>query len=339
MKNNNIKKIVLALALASVALVPKIDKAYATEATTSEQSYFDIYQDFTKTIIKAREIKKNYKYINADFYYQRGLDEDLKAAESLEEKVAKSAPNDEAKANMESLTNNLKFAIDALNGEKVSIKELSDLLEEYETFIKSDAFTNATLKQKSAYIDAHDKARSYKILYGRNEDSLEKVKVDEHTKAMKDAKASIENSYEPVKNKGVLKAEIDKSVIYRYKKDQYTEKSFKAFMAALKLAETSMEDNSKMKSAREYQEIADSLQAARLALVEEISEANKEQIKKLEEAIIENGVTVRAVNLLFEISPNKVEDVKSRLLVELNESKKLQQEARDLLAKLKGIKG
>lgn len=339
MKNNKLKKIILALALASVALAPSIKEAYATETTTSEKNYLEIYQEFKNTIKEAQEIKQNYKYKNADFYYQRGLDQDLKDAEALEEKVSKSAPSDEAKINMATSTGNLKFAIKALNGQKASSKELDELLAEYEKFMKSDAFEHATLKQKTAYMDAYDKAKNYKILYGRDENTLEKVKLDAHTKAIKDAKAAIVDAYAPAENKSVLKKEIALAAVLRDKKDKYTEKSFETFLSALRLAETSVEDKSTMKTAKEYKDIADTLRNARLALVEKEDENTKELIRSLEEAVEQNEVTVRAVNLLFELSPKKVEGVKDKLLAELEESKQLQKEAREMIAYLKGIKG
>lgn len=68
MKKNNATKILLALALATVVVGPKIETTYATETVTLEKDYKSVYEDLEAAIKKANEVRNTYKYINASPY-------------------------------------------------------------------------------------------------------------------------------------------------------------------------------------------------------------------------------------------------------------------------------
>ncbi|WP_296115058.1 hypothetical protein [uncultured Anaerococcus sp.] len=340
MKNKNIKKLILALALASTTLGPTIDKAYATE-TTSLSEYEEVYENFTQAIEDAKAVKNSYKYINADDYYKKKLDDALAGAEQVKENISPNTVSDDAKINMATSTTYIKFAITDLNGEKASVGELKDLIESHNDFLASDAYKNATIKQKEAYLDAHDKADRVRTIYNYDEESLSKTMVDSYTKDLREAKANIAESYAPVEIKAILKEEIEKASPLRDKGVSYTQKSFDTFMSALRLAETSVEDKSNIKSATEYKEIAETLKSARLALVEvKMSDEKLEAvIKKLEEAIDTNKIAIKSGQTLLEIAPKQVAPVKDKLIKIMEDAREVIEKSEAYLEKIKGIRG
>lgn len=338
MKNNNIKKVMLALALAAVAVGPNVEKSYATESTSQQSNYYEIYDNFQKALEDAKAIKNNYKYINADDSNQRVLDKALNEAELLNGKVKRDEVSDSAKTNMAVATGDIKFALSLLNGEKATLSDVKALLDEHQEFIDGASFKNATKKYQQKYLDAYNLANRYYILNRYDESAVSKSTVDTLAKDIKNSKDAIINAYAPTANKEILKEEIALANKLRNDADKYTEKSFETFKSALRLAETSIEDNSTIKTAAEYKEIADTLRSARLALVEKDGK-NAELIKKLEKAIERNQISIEAVHLLFDVAPEKVKPVRKELLQLVKESEELIELANKKLDELKGIKG
>ena len=343
MKNNNIKKIMLALALAAVAVGPNLAKSYADEETeeVSITNYYEVYDNFQKALSDAKAITSKYQYINADYSNQRILDNALKEAELVNARVSRYVITDQAKTNMAVATGDIKFAISLLNGQKATLSELKDLLDKHGDFIESDAFKNAKAKEQRAYLDAYNEANRYYILNRYKENTVSQFKVDNLTKVLKNAKADIDNAYSQVANKISLKEEITISSKLRNDADKYTEKSFETFKAALRLAETSVEDKSSIKTAAEYKEIADTLRSARLALVKKQAENEKldELIAKLEKAIDNNKIAIKSGETLLEIAPKTVAPVKGKLLKLIKDAKETIEKSEQYLNELKGIKG
>ncbi len=341
MKIKNFRKIILALALGAVAVGPNVEKSYATESTRAELNYYEVYDNFQKAIKDARAIKNSYKYINAGYYSQRSLDRALSEAELLDSRVSRYVISDTAKTNMAIVTGDIKYSLDLLNGEKATLKDIKDLLDKHYEFIDSQAFKSATIKAQREYLDAYDNANRYYILNRYDEDIISKSKVDEYANKLKKAKANIEDAYAPVVNKTALKEEILISSKLRDDADKYTEKSFETFKAALRLAETSVEDKSNIKTASEYKEIADTLKSARLALVEKEvkNERLENAVKKLEEAIDRNKIAVKSGETLLEIAPKTVAPVKDKLNTLIKKAREVIKDSEDLLYRIKGIKG
>lgn len=340
MKKNNFKKVLLVLALATAVVGPNFETTYAADKVEVDVKYHDTYTQFEKTLKDARDAKASYKYLNGSYLSQKGLDAAIKDAEVYEGKVDKYKGTDEARLNLITATTNLKAAIDALNGSKTSTKELGELVGANDDFINSFVFKLANKKEKDAYLDAYDKAyRTY--LYNKDGESISKAKVDGIVKNLKTAKEAITKTYAPLASKQVLKDEISLANSLRNDRDKYTKKSFDSFLSALRLAETSVEDKSNIKTAEEYKELTNTLKSAREALVEKTSEdeKTKDQIKKLEEAKQNNKTSTAAARLLLEIAPEKVKDVKGELLKLINESEELIKMADKLINELKGIKG
>lgn len=341
MKNNNIKKVMLALALAAVAVGPNVGESYATESTSQESNYYEVYDNFQKAISDAKAIKNNYKYINADYSNQRVLDNALSEAELLNSKVKRTVISDEAKTNMAIATGDIRFALSLLNGEKATLAGIKELLDSHQEFIDGPAFKNATKKDQQKYLDAYNLANRYYILNRYDESAVSKSTVFKLTMDLKDSKETIENAYAPTAYKEILKEEIALADELRNDADKYTEKSFETFKSALRLAETSIEDQSTIKTAAEYKEIADTLRSARLSLVKKQAKNEKldELIAKLEKAIDNNKIAIKSGETLLEIAPKTVAPVKDKLLKLIKDAKETIEKSEQYLNELKGIKG
>lgn len=338
---NNMKKFVLALALAAVAVGPNVEKSHADESEVSQTNYYEIYDNFQKAIKDARAIKNNYKYINAGYYNQRSLDRALSEAELLDSNVKRDGINDTAKTNMALATGEIKHYLSLLNGEKATLTDLKNLLDKHAAFIESQAFKDATTKAQRAYMDAYNEANSYYTLNRYEENSISKAEVDSITYTLKAKKADIDDAYAQVANKASLKEEIALASKLRNDADKYTQKSFDTFKAALRLAETSVEDKSTIKTAAEYKEIAETLRSARLSLVEvKVKNAKLEElIEKLEKAIKKNKIAVESGETLLKIAPKTVAPVKDKLIKLIKDANETIEKSEAYLNELKGIKG
>lgn len=338
MKNNNFNKILLALALASAAFVPSMEKSYAVES--SELADYDsVYIEFNNTLTKAKEAKNSYKYINADYYYQRGLNSAIDEAELVKAKVR--GYDSDSKISMATATTYLKVSMEQLNGEKASTADLKALLDANSEFIKSSAYLFATETQKEAYLDSYQKAYRFYVLYVENNANVSADKVNSYKKDLEEKKAIITNAYAPYENKQLLREEITLASPLRNDADKYTKKSFDSFMSALRLAETSVEDKSNIKTAAEYKEIAETLKAARLALVEaKVKDERLERnIARLKEAVDRNKVAVKSAEFLLESAPKQVAPVKDKLLKLLADAKETIEKSEAYLDKIRNIKG
>lgn len=340
MKKNNATKILLALALATAVVGPKIETTYAVETSAEEKAFKEAYEEFEAAIKNAKEVRNTYKYINATDYLKRGLDRSITNAEDFIKSIDKNKVEGYTRLNMYSGMNDLRLHIDALNGEKTSIKELEELLNANEDFTKSYAFKYASQSEKDAYLDAYNEAYKF-YLYNADDENISLTKVKAVTDKIKLAKNVITKTYAPLESKQALKDEIAVASQLRNDGSKYTTKSFDSFISALRLAETSVEDKSNIKTAEEYKELAATLKAARLALVkkDELDKDKKLQIKRLEEAKEKNKTSIEAARLLLDIAPEKVKDVKGELLKLIKESEELVEMADKVINELKGIKG
>lgn len=340
MKKNNATKILFALALATAVVGPKIETTYAAETVTLEKDYKSVYEDLEAAIKKANELRDTYKYINASPYLKIRFDYAITNAEDLIKGLDKNKASETSRLNMYSAMGDLRINSDALNGEKTSIKELEELLNANEDFTKSYAFKYASKSEKDAYVDAYNEAYKF-YLYNADDENVSLAKVKAVTDKIKLAKNVITKTYAPLESKQALKDEIAVASQLRNDGSKYTQKSFDSFISALRLAETSVEDKSNIKTAEEYKELAATLKAARLALVkkDELDKDKKLQIKRLEEAKEKNKTSIEAARLLLDIAPEKVKDVKGQLLQLIKESEELVEMADKVINELKGIKG
>lgn len=340
MKNNNFKKVLLAAAIAATVFGPKVEKVFATETTSSSLSYYDAYINLEKTIDEAIKLKESNIYKNARDFYQIALDRKITGAKEVLNRSALNILSDTTKLNLLKATGDLKLAMDDLDGEKASIKELKELVGSNDEFVKSLAFTAATKTQKEEYLKAYHKAYEF-VIMNDSDDNINKILADSYYKELKDKKEVITKAYAPFEKKVLLKEEIAISAKLRNDASKYTKKSFDSFLSALRIAETSVEDKATTKTAVEYKELTDALKSARLALVENKVEDEKVKLqrKRLEKSLEENRIAVKAAKLLLDITPEKVKPVKAELVKLIKNSEALAVKAEEALKKLDGIKG
>lgn len=340
MKKNNIKKVILAVALAATVFGPKVEKAYATKTITVSQEFYDAYTGLENAIKKAKELKSSYKYINSRDFYQRALDRQIKESEEVLSSAYKALPNESSRLNLVKSLGDLNIAMDGLDGKKASISELKELVEANGEFVKSYAFTTATKAQREAYLEVYNKAYNFLIIYG-SDDNINKTLADSYYKDLKEKKEAITKTYAPIENKVLLKEEIAISAKLRNDASKYTAKSFESFLSALRLAETSVEDKASAKTAVEYKELTEALKSARLALVENKVEDGKVKLQRerLQKSLNENRIAVKAAKLLMDVAPQKVAAVKPQLLKLIENSEALVAKAQKALDELNGIKG
>lgn len=347
MKKNNIKKVILAAALAASVFGPKVEKAYATNTITVSQEFYDAYIGLQNTIKQAKEMIETPRYFNASGYYQRGLDGQIKASEEVFDKayrnikLDRNLANEATRLDLVNSTRDLKLAMNALDGKKASISELKKLVYDNPSFTESSSFIYASKAEKDAYVKAYNEANNFVIYHGYDESKLSESEIAAYVKNLKDARLAITKSYEPLENKGLLKEEIAISAKLRNDASKYTKKSFESFLSALSLAETSVEDKASKKTAVEYKELTDALKKARLALVENKveDESTKLRRQRLQKSLEENRIAVKAAKLLLDVSPEKVKSVKADLLKLIKNSEALAVKAEEALKKLDGIKG
>ncbi|EEI85925.1 hypothetical protein HMPREF0072_1549 [Anaerococcus lactolyticus ATCC 51172] len=339
MKKNNLTKAILAMALASAVFAPSVKKSFATDTFYSdylyESSYLESRRELYKTISDAKEIKNKDRYINASTSVKDSFNVWFKYAEDAYKQAPEYSSLSSEKDKLTRATQYLKEAMKALDGKKSSITDLKDLLDKHTDFTTSSSYLYATQKQKDAYLDAYNKA--YRYYYY---ETYNTVLSEYYTKELKEKRAAIENAYLNERKK-VVKDEIDLSEPFRKNSEKYTKKSFDTFLSALKLAETSVEDKSNIKTEAEYKQIAATLKSAREALVE-VKVKNEElekYIEKLQTAVDNNKIAVKSGETLLEIAPKQVAPVKGKLINLIKNAKSVIEKSEAVLAKLKGIKG
>lgn len=337
MKKNKMVKTMLALALVGAVYGPNITSSYAT--TTEEVSMADYvkkYNDLKDLVSEAEKLKTSYKYINSSAYTKQNLDNGLARAQASLDKYKQATDEPAALNEIYTSYEYLRESMNQLNGDKTDASGLTTLVLDDSEFVKTDAYKNANQDLKSAYTTAYSKARQLLLV---DSEKLNALEVSEAKKDLEKARKDIEDAYAPAVAKDELKEEIKKSSDLRNKADDYTKASFDSFTAALKLAETSIEDKSSKKTATEYKELKDSLAKAREALVKKNSDKIADQIKRLEEAIETNQISVEAGQFLLDSAPKQVEPVKDKLVSLIEKSRKDIDKAKKMIKTLKGIKG
>lgn len=349
MKNKFLKS-TLILALGLSVLAPNVSKSYAAETTsaseesvkTAKEKYQESYAYAKEKFEELKEYKKDVRYINEKNQDNKRLFDSYLG--SL--KSTLSEYNEEATTNYTSkqyddaiiaIDNALAKAIeykDNLKGQRVSNRELNELVDIDATFRSSDAFKNASADQQTAYKLAIDKAKKALSKF----DQVPEVEYEKALKDLKSARESIQKTEEESKVKDELVKEI--KAANEVEKDLYTEKSYQAFKKSLLAAQTTA--NTSNATVEQYQANLEALKAAKDSLVEVDSKEDKafqELISDLKESLEENKVKVRAVNFLFENTPKTVENVREKLEALLKESEELVKQTQAFLDEIENIQG
>lgn len=347
---NKLLKPALALALALSVVTPNVKTSFAadtsvseTSATTSKEKYEKAYKNAVDRLAELKEVKKSVKYINEANNDKKYLFDGSLA--DLEKTIANYSPE-----NVKSYVSDTEFdtATNAINGKlsevlkkyynlsgtEVNTKELRDLFYENASFKASDAYKNASLSQQNAYERAISLAKNALSEY----ENISTTEYNEALKALKDARASIEESDEVNKAKEALKEEIKEA--YKVDKALYTEKSYLVFKKALIAAQTTA--NSTNSTKEQYQTSLDALKAAKDSLVKVDSEKDKELkalIVELRNSLVEHKIQAQALRYLLETKPKTIQSVKPRLEQLLKESDALVKETQQFLDEVENVQG
>lgn len=347
---NKLLKPALALALALSVVTPSVKTSFAsdtnasqTSAMTAKNKYEKAYKDALARLDELKEVKYSVKYINeADKDKKYIFDGSLA---DLEKTIANYSPE-----NIKSYVFDSEFdtATNAINGKlsevlekyynlsgtEVNTKELRDLFYENASFKASDAYKNASQSQQNSYEKAISMAKTALSKY----ENISTTEYNEALKALKDARASIEEVESTSKVKEALKAEIKEA--YKVDKASYTEKSYLVFKKALVAAQTTA--NSTNSTKEQYQTSLDALKAAKDSLVKVDSEKDKELkalIVELNKSLEEHRAKATAVRILLEEYPKTIKSVKPRLEQLLKESDALVKETQKFLDEVENVQG
>lgn len=343
MKNKKIVKLMMAFALAGAVFAPQMEKSFASEKDVvnlyTDQNYLKASIELANTINKAKEAKASYKYLNASKIYRDNLDYRLKVAEETYYEIPSTYSSSYLINKLTNARYFLQNTIDDLDGKLANTTDLNEYIRDYNyKFADSDEFKNATYSQQMDYRRLIERAEKFAKdrAYGNSQ-----AVVDNLIEKIKAAKKDIIDSYKNNKARVELNQEIKTSSLLRKKADDYTKSSFESFISTLKLVETSVEDESKAKTIKEYEELREALKKARLALVkvQKTDPDIEKQIKRLEDAIARSSKTVDAAEFLIEKYPNTIKSVRSDLDKLLAKQKKNIEAANKKIAELKGIKG
>ena len=349
MKNKFLKP-ALALALALSVVTPSVKTSFAadtsaseTNAITSKEKYEKAYKNAIARLAELKEVKKSVKYINEANNDKKYLFDGSLA--DLEKTIANYSPE-----NVKSYVSDTEFdtATNAINGKlsevlekynnlsgtEVNTKELRDLFYENASFKASDAYKNASLSQQNSYEKAISMAKTALSKY----EDISTTEYNEALKALKDARASIEELESTSKVKEALKEEIKEA--YKVDKVSYTEKSYLVFKKALIAAQTTA--NSTNSTKEQYQTSLDALKAAKDSLVKVDSEKDKELkalIVELRNSLVEHKIQAQALRYLLETKPKTIQSVKPRLEQLLKESDALVKETQKFLDEVENVQG
>lgn len=349
MKNKFLKP-TLALALALSVVTPSVKPSFAadtslsqTSAMTSKDKYEKAYKDALERLDELKEVKHSVKYINETDNDKKYLFDGSLA--DLEKTIANYSPENVKSYVLDSEFDTATNAINGklsevlekyynLSGTEVNTKELRDLFYENASFKASDAYKNASQSQQNSYEKAISMAKTALSKY----ENISTTEYNEALKALKDARASIEELESTSKVKEALKAEIKEA--YKVDKASYTEKSYLVFKKALIAAQTTA--NSTNSTKEQYQTSLEALKAAKDSLVKVDSEKDKELkalIVELKNSLVEHKIQAQALRYLLETKPKTIQSVKPRLEQLLKESDALVKETQKFLDEVENVQG
>ena len=347
---NKLLKPTLALALALSVVIPSVKTSFAadtslsqTSAMTSKDKYEKAYKDAHSRLAELKEVKHSVKYINETDNDKKYLFDGSLA--DLEKTIANYSPENVksyvSDSEFDTATNAINGKLsevlekyDNLSGTEVNTKELRDLFYENASFKATDAYKNASQSQQNSYEKAISMAKTALSKY----ENISTTEYSEALKALKDARASIEEVESTSKVKEALKAEIKEA--YKVDKASYTEKSYLVFKKALVAAQTTA--NSTNSTKEQYQTSLEALKAAKDSLVKVDSEkdkALKDLIVELKQSKHDLEVKVEAIHYLLDTKPKTVKSVKSRLEQLLKEANELLKETQQFLDEVENVQG
>ncbi len=312
MKKNNLKRGILAIALATSFVLGSGNSSFAAEDTSVSQeqsakdAYLEAFNELKETYKDCIAIRYDYTYINSDNYAKSAFKyimEQAKIYLDINDETEEATPmvlsSDDGyrieTANVKSHISSLNYAKSKLNGEKIDTDTLYNLTKDANDFIRNDDnYKNATDELRTAFRDALDEAN--KVLAKGN--SLSEGEYEKAVSDLRDTKAAIIRYVKTEDTKKVLSEKIKETEEIVKNKDKYTENTYKMFDLALTSAK-SIENNPNSKL-EEYEESIKSLKEATEGLeLKEDADKIKKALKELKAAKEEHEITVKACKMLL----------------------------------------
>lgn len=307
MKKNNLKKGILAIALATSFVLgsgQSLTNVEAAPELSQEESAKEIYEDVFKELKDSYNsyinLYDDYTYINSTSYPKASFDGIMKKTEAFLEEE-KDLTSDEAyrkeTEKAKSQLSLLNEAKDKLDGESVDTETLAKLLMESQDFVRNDSnYKNAPKEKKDLYDLAI--TNGY-LVFNKGSNKLSEGEYEKAVADIREAREAIIRAVKENKAKEDLAKNIKDAEEIVKDKDKYTENTYKMFELALTSAK-SIENNPNSKL-EEYEESMKNLKEAKEGLkLKEDAEKIKKALEELKEAKEEHEITVKACKRLLD---------------------------------------
>ena len=306
MKKNNLKRGILAIALATSFVLgsgQSLTNVHAANEVSQEKSAKEMYEDSFKqlkdTYNSYLNLYDDYTYINSTSYPKASFDGIMTKTKAYleEEKVLTS--DEEYKLEAETAMSQLSLlneAKDKLDGESVDTETLAKLLMESQDFVRNDSnYKNAPKDKKDLYDLAI--TNGY-LVFNKGSNKLSEGEYEKAVADIREAREAIIRAVKENAAKEELGTKIKETEEIVKNKDKYTENTYKMFDLALTSAK-SIENNPNSKL-EEYEESIKSLKEATEGLeLKEDADKIKKARKELKAAKEEHEITVKACKMLL----------------------------------------
>ncbi|MDU3136476.1 MAG: hypothetical protein E6704_02620 [Anaerococcus prevotii] len=306
MKKNNLKRGILAIALATSFVLgsgQSLTNVHAANEVSQEKSAKEMYEDSFKqlkdTYNSYLNLYDDYTYINSTSYPKASFDGIMTKTKAYleEEKVLTS--DEEYKLEAETAMSQLSLlneAKDKLDGESVDTETLAKLLMESQDFVRNDSnYKNAPKDKKDLYDLAI--TNGY-LVFNKGSNKLSEGEYEKAVADIREAREAIIRAVKENAAKEELGTKIKETEEIVKNKDKYTENTYKMFDLALTRAK-SIENNPNSKL-EEYEESIKSLKEATEGLeLKEDADKIKKALKELKAAKEEHEITVKACKMLL----------------------------------------
>ncbi|MDU2558983.1 MAG: hypothetical protein E7C95_08395 [Anaerococcus prevotii] len=306
MKKNNLKRGILAIALATSFVLgsgQSLTNVHAANEVSQEKSAKEMYEDSFKqlkdTYNSYLNLYDDYTYINSTSYPKASFDGIMTKTKAYleEEKVLTS--DEEYKLEAETAMSQLSLlneAKDKLDGESVDTETLAKLLMESQDFVRNDSnYKNAPKDKKDLYDLAI--TNGY-LVFNKGSNKLSEGEYEKAVADIREAREAIIRAVKENAAKEELGTKIKETEEIVKNKDKYTENTYKMFDLALTSAK-SIENNPNSKL-EEYEESIKSLKEATEGLeLKEDADKIKKALKELKAAKEEHEITVKACKMLL----------------------------------------
>lgn len=306
MKKNNLKRGILAIALATSFVLgsgQSLTNVHAANEVSQEKSAKEMYEDSFKQLKDTYNsyliLYDDYTYINSTSYPKASFDGIMTKTKAYLEEEKVLTNDEEYKLEAETAMSQLSLlneAKDKLDGESVDTETLAKLLMESQDFVRNDSnYKNAPKDKKDLYDLAI--TNGY-LVFNKGSNKLSEGEYEKAVADIREAREAIIRAVKENAAKEELGTKIKETEEIVKNKDKYTENTYKMFDLALTSAK-SIENNPNSKL-EEYEESIKSLKEATEGLeLKEDADKIKKALKELKAAKEEHEITVKACKMLL----------------------------------------